>query len=375
MSDNAPGWQPDPTGTHDHRYWDGSQWTDNVSDGGVASTDAYEPAVSAVDATVADTPVVAADAPAPPPPDATAAWPTASDAPASWPTTPGAPGAPAPPPPYVPTNPVSSGGGGSKKGLLVGGGILAAVAIAVVAFLALGGGDDESVRTQLASTLQRESNLSDSDAECVADFFVDELGEDAFDGVDFDAAEAPKQIDEAFTENGPAAIEKCNIDESAFGGTTDTTEGSTDTTDGSGEEGSYGSDPEFDALYDDCKDGDYAACDELFFSSPTGSEYEAFGDTCGERNEPSGECVALYEDGGGDSGGLTDSAALPDNFEEILADTYEETFDLSREKAECLAGNLTNAIEDGSLDQEQVMTDFLDYLADCDISMEEIGGN
>lgn len=309
MTDSTPGWQPDPTGTHDHRYWDGSQWTDNVSDGGVASTDAYEPAVSAGDATVADTPVVAADAPAPSAPDATAAWPTASDAPASWPTTPGAPGAPAPPPPYVPTNPVSSGGGGSKKGLLVGGGILAAVAIAVVAFLALGGGDDESVRTQLASTLQRESNLSDSDAECVADFFVDELGEDAFDGVDFDAAEAPEQIDQAFTENGPAAIEKCNIDESAFGGSTDTT----DTTEGSTD--------------------------------------------------------------GGHSGGLTDSAALPDNFEDILADTYEEAFDLSREKAECLAGNLTKAIEDGSLDQEQVMTDFLDYLADCDISMEEIGAN
>jgi hypothetical protein len=41
------GWQPDPTGRHEYRYHDGSSWTDNVSDGGTASTDpmpAAEPA-------------------------------------------------------------------------------------------------------------------------------------------------------------------------------------------------------------------------------------------------------------------------------------------------------------------------------------------
>ena len=36
---NAPGWQPDPTARHEYRYWDGSQWTDDVSDGGVTATD------------------------------------------------------------------------------------------------------------------------------------------------------------------------------------------------------------------------------------------------------------------------------------------------------------------------------------------------
>jgi hypothetical protein len=36
---NAPGWQPDPTTRHEYRYWDGSQWTDDVSDGGVTSVD------------------------------------------------------------------------------------------------------------------------------------------------------------------------------------------------------------------------------------------------------------------------------------------------------------------------------------------------
>ena len=36
---NQAKWHPDPTGRHQYRYWDGSDWTDNVSDSGVTSTD------------------------------------------------------------------------------------------------------------------------------------------------------------------------------------------------------------------------------------------------------------------------------------------------------------------------------------------------
>jgi uncharacterized protein YxjI len=32
-------WHPDPTGRHHHRYWDGVQWTEHVSDNGVTSRD------------------------------------------------------------------------------------------------------------------------------------------------------------------------------------------------------------------------------------------------------------------------------------------------------------------------------------------------
>lgn len=32
-------WAADPTGRHEHRYWDGTAWTEHVSDGGVESTD------------------------------------------------------------------------------------------------------------------------------------------------------------------------------------------------------------------------------------------------------------------------------------------------------------------------------------------------
>jgi uncharacterized protein YxjI len=35
----APNWYPDPGGKHEHRYWDGSAWTDNVSDGGRQAID------------------------------------------------------------------------------------------------------------------------------------------------------------------------------------------------------------------------------------------------------------------------------------------------------------------------------------------------
>ena len=39
MNAPDPGWLPDPAGRHQYRYWDGAGWTDNVADGGVASTD------------------------------------------------------------------------------------------------------------------------------------------------------------------------------------------------------------------------------------------------------------------------------------------------------------------------------------------------
>lgn len=39
-----PGWFPDPTGRHDHRWWDGAAWTGHVADAGVAAHDPLPPA-------------------------------------------------------------------------------------------------------------------------------------------------------------------------------------------------------------------------------------------------------------------------------------------------------------------------------------------
>jgi Protein of unknown function (DUF2510) len=50
MNSPAPGWHPDPTSRHQYRYWDGARWTDDVADGGVASTDTlHEASAGATD--------------------------------------------------------------------------------------------------------------------------------------------------------------------------------------------------------------------------------------------------------------------------------------------------------------------------------------
>ncbi len=35
----AGAWHPDPTGRHELRYWDGTRWTEHVSDAGTTGTD------------------------------------------------------------------------------------------------------------------------------------------------------------------------------------------------------------------------------------------------------------------------------------------------------------------------------------------------
>jgi hypothetical protein len=39
-------WHPDPTGKHDHRWWDGERWTEHVADAGQASVDPLDVAPS-----------------------------------------------------------------------------------------------------------------------------------------------------------------------------------------------------------------------------------------------------------------------------------------------------------------------------------------
>jgi len=36
---NPAGWFPDPSGGHEHRYWDGTRWTEHVADAGVSAID------------------------------------------------------------------------------------------------------------------------------------------------------------------------------------------------------------------------------------------------------------------------------------------------------------------------------------------------
>lgn len=58
--------------------------------------------------------------------------------------------------------------------------------------------------------------------------------------------------------------------------------------------GQYGSDTRLDTLWDRCEVGDFPACDELYATSPEGSDYERFGETCGARGEEKpGLCETL----------------------------------------------------------------------------------
>lgn len=67
--------------------------------------------------------------------------------------------------------------------------------------------------------------------------------------------------------------------------------------------GDYGSDAEFDKLWDECAEGAFESCDDLYLESEAGSEYERFGATCGNRAEAPGSCSLLgnnsepFEDG------------------------------------------------------------------------------
>ncbi|TKR24349.1 DUF4190 domain-containing protein [Cellulomonas hominis] len=64
----------------------------------------------------------------------------------------------------------------------------------------------------------------------------------------------------------------------------------------------YGDDTELDALWDSCAAGDLAACDSLYSSAPSGSEYEEFGSTCGGTTDGSTFCDSGVTDGGADAG-------------------------------------------------------------------------
>lgn len=56
----------------------------------------------------------------------------------------------------------------------------------------------------------------------------------------------------------------------------------------------YGDNARLDTLWDGCEAGNFAQCDELYFTSEFDSEYEYFGDSCGNRNEPAGLCTDIY---------------------------------------------------------------------------------
>lgn len=60
----------------------------------------------------------------------------------------------------------------------------------------------------------------------------------------------------------------------------------------------YGDDPFFDDLWDGCNGEDFGACTELYELSPVGTEYEHFGGSCGGRTEFPQGCEPLFGEPG-----------------------------------------------------------------------------
>jgi S1-C subfamily serine protease len=95
----------------------------------------------------------------------------------------------------------------------------------------------------------------------------------------------------------------------------------------------YGDDPDLDRLWDLCADGDWDACDELYWDTPVGSGYEAFGASCGDREWWWGACATFMDDGTGTWDGGDETWVEPDS--------YGDDADLDRLWDLCADGDMT----------------------------------
>jgi hypothetical protein len=185
MSSPAPGWNPDPSGRHEYRYWDGSNWTDDVSDNGVTSTDPLAgaggpgapggpgyPAEQAPTAPFEPTQAYG-QGPGTPGYDQPGGYPPSGGYPPAGPGGygTGGPGAPGGPGGY---DPYGSGGGmppatpqkkGTPIGLIIGLALAAVAIIVVLAVVLLGGGDDDDTATDDTTTTTEETETTTTEDE------------------------------------------------------------------------------------------------------------------------------------------------------------------------------------------------------------------
>ncbi len=144
-------------------------------------------------------------------------------------------------------------------------GALAALTLLITAC----GSDEDDFRKQLTDL---DPSITDETVDCILSE-LDARGLNVSDISDESVGDGP------IPQGGQEALATCLFDDTVADS------GSSGSSDSSGTGGAdtYGSDPTLDALWDACEGGDGAACDDLYFQSPIGSDYEAFGDTCGRR--------------------------------------------------------------------------------------------
>jgi hypothetical protein len=255
LSEQSGSWQPDPFGRHQYRYWDGTQWTESVSNDGVVTNDpptadpggagsderaeggapdetsgrepgGDEPFGAPTEPTPAahdDPTVPAASAPGwgPPSGDTT----TTMSA-----TPPPGGGDPGGPPPEEP-----SGGGSNLPGIIIGVVLLLLLIGALVWFFVLSGDDDadDDARETVVASLRADRDLTSSEANCVADE-LDDAGylEDIAEAIEAGNDPSPRQENAILD-----AFEECGVDGPPDDTTTTTEDDTTTTTEAASSNG------------------------------------------------------------------------------------------------------------------------------------------
>jgi len=173
----APGWLPDPTGRHEHRFWDGTRWTDDVADRGVASVDP----LNAPPRPTTPQPQQPASAPAPhprPQPQPLPQQPVPQ--PQAQP-----PGQPQPAPQHFATPP---GGGGSSSGrstaLLVALGVVVLALVAGIVVVLTSQDDDEPGTDTTTSTEAPTTTTTTTVPDDTSDQVVEEFATAIHEGSD-----------------------------------------------------------------------------------------------------------------------------------------------------------------------------------------------
>jgi hypothetical protein len=232
VSDVPAAWYEDPTGRHDHRYWDGARWTEHVADLGVAALEPYdgppvppriepEPAPEPEPTAVSPTVLTPEPEPEPTPePERTAVRPTTltpepepepePEPTAAWRAAPEEATAAA-----APRTPAATG----SRRLIILIALAALVAIVVVIVLLLVGGDSrdsttsagEALSAQLAGRLRSANGFKADDAKCVSDYMVDHLHTSRLKGVDLTGEQVPAAMQHDFAKALGDGVAKCNV--------------------------------------------------------------------------------------------------------------------------------------------------------------------
>ncbi|NQV07147.1 hypothetical protein HQ535_11385 [bacterium] len=179
--------------------------------------------------------------------------------------------------------------------------------VIAMAAAACGGGDGDSAgpESAIAKSAIVDEMVSDgiprATAECITDKMLDEFGIDGLQALGESEEPSPEVALRTLELLGECGFDLTDTGSGLGDNGFDAGEMPSDFTELAMPRGSvdgpytYGDDGDLDGMWDACEAGSGEACDDLFFQSPLGSEYEAFGNTCGNRMELNLICSSLDE--------------------------------------------------------------------------------